>query len=307
MRCQQRVIKLVRAILCLGVFALLSATSLAAGRDGLTVYTVNYPLQYFAQRITGEYADVVFPAPPDQDPAFWQPSASTIADYQRADLILLNGAHYAKWVDRVALPRRKLVDTSAVFSDRYIRVEDAATHSHGPSGDHSHSGVAFTTWLDFDQAAAQAQAIADAMMRVRPEQGQVFSRNLAALQADLDRLDQAFAVVVAKHPQRYLLASHPVYQYFQRRFDINLRSVMWEPDQVPDPARWSELERILEHHPARWMIWESRPDPETVARLHGLGVESIVVDPAGNRPQTGDFLSVMQQNLTNLQRVFAAD
>jgi zinc transport system substrate-binding protein len=98
-----------------------------------------------------------------------------------------------------------------------------------------------------------------------------------------------------------------VYQYFQRRFGINLRSVMWEPDQVPDPARWSELERIRKHHPARWMIWESGPDPETVARLHGLGVESIVVDPAGNRPQTGDFLGIMQQNLTNLQRVFAAD
>ena len=128
------------------------------GADGsrLTVYTVNYPLQYFAQRIAGERAEVVFPAPGDVDPAFWQPSAEDIASYQRADLILLNGAGYAKWIQRVALPRRKLVDTSATFRDRYIQVDGAATHSHGPNGDHSHAGTAFTTWLDLELAHAQA-------------------------------------------------------------------------------------------------------------------------------------------------------
>ena len=29
------------------------------------IYTVSYPLQYFAQRIGGDEVDVVFPAPPD--------------------------------------------------------------------------------------------------------------------------------------------------------------------------------------------------------------------------------------------------
>ena len=34
----------------------------------LTVYVVNYPLQYFAERIGGEHVEVVFPAPgPDRD------------------------------------------------------------------------------------------------------------------------------------------------------------------------------------------------------------------------------------------------
>jgi len=35
----------------------------------LSVYTVNYPLQYFAEKIGGEYVDVQFPAPSDVDPA----------------------------------------------------------------------------------------------------------------------------------------------------------------------------------------------------------------------------------------------
>ncbi len=89
-------------------------------QDRLTVYAVNYPLQYFAERIGGNLVQVVFPAPEDVDPAFWKPDVATILAYQQADLILLNGAAYAAWVQVVSLPLSKLVNTSAAFADQYI-------------------------------------------------------------------------------------------------------------------------------------------------------------------------------------------
>jgi zinc transport system substrate-binding protein len=293
-----RVVHLV--ILC----AVLSAPVLASGQNRLTVYVVNYPLQYFAQRIAGEHAEVTFPTTGDEDPALWQPTIEIIAGYQQADLILLNGANYAKWVDRVSLPQRKLVDTSASFRDHYIHVKAGTTHSHGPGGDHSHTGTAFTTWLDFNQAAEQARAIADAMTRKQPALEEVFVRNFTALEADLLALDKLIQSIVATRPDLPLMASHPVYQYFQRRYGLNLQSVMWEPGEVPGEVQWTGLERILKEHPARWMIWESEPHPQSVKRLRGMGVESIVFNPAANRPEAGDFLSVMRQNVTHLQRVF---
>ena len=289
-----------RVILCVA----LSAPVLASGQDRMTVYVVNYPLQYFAQRIAGEYAEVTFPSPGDEDPAFWQPNVEIIGAYQQADLILLNGANYAKWVNRVSLPRRKLVDTSATFRDYYIHEKAGTTHSHGPGGDHSHTGTAFTTWLDFNQAVEQARAIADAMIRKRPELEEVFVRNFTALEADLLVLDKQIQSIVANKTDLPLVASHPVYQYFQRRYGLNLASVMWEPDEVPSEAQWSGLERILKEHPAHWMIWESAPHPQSVKRLRGMGVESIVFNPAANRQEAGDFLSVQQQNVKHLQRVF---
>ena len=36
----------------------------------LVIYTVNYPLAYFAERIGGDLVAVHFPAPEDVDPAF---------------------------------------------------------------------------------------------------------------------------------------------------------------------------------------------------------------------------------------------
>ena len=72
------------------------------------VYTVNYPLAYFAERIAGGSVKVVFPVPPDVDPAIWSPDAETIADYQQADLVLLNGAGYAGWLQRATPDGRGL-------------------------------------------------------------------------------------------------------------------------------------------------------------------------------------------------------
>ena len=51
------------------------------------------------------------------------------------------------------------------------------------------------------------------------------------------------------------------------------------------------------------MLWEAEPASENVERLRSLGVESIVFDPCGNRPEAGDFLSVMLKNAANLEDV----
>jgi zinc transport system substrate-binding protein len=293
-----------RSLAWIAAISLLLMSSFVMAEEKPVIYTVNYPLQYFAQRIAGEQADVTLPVPAGIDPAFWQPDAGTVIAFQQADLVLLNGAGYAKWVSRVSLPRRKLVDTSAGYRDRYLQAEEGVTHSHGREGGHSHSGVAFTTWLDFTLAVEQARAITAALTRLRPAAKDVFERNFSVLEQDLLALDSQVREVVAVDPDNSLLVSHPVYQYFKRRYGLNLTSVMWEPDVAPEAAQWSELRQLLKLHPSNWMVWEDNPNPESVAELRSLGVDSLVFDPCGNRPVDGDFLSVMQQNVQNLKRAF---
>jgi zinc transport system substrate-binding protein len=283
---------------------LVAAAQWALAEEKLRIYTVSYPLAYFAERIAGDLAAVTFPAPPDVDPAFWMPDAETIAAYQGADLILLNGADYAKWRNKVSLPRSRLVDTSRAFRDAYIRETGGVSHSHGPGGEHEHGGTAFTTWLDLDQAAQQAEAIAQALTRKRPDAKEQIERNLAALKGDLLGLDGRFEEIARREPRSPLLASHPVYQYLARRYGLNLRSVMWEPEEVPSEDEWTELAGMLKEHPAKWMIWEGEPTEKTIERLRALGVESVVVDPCANRPSAGDFLTVISENTKSLDRVF---
>ena len=288
------------------IVVILSSFSFADNNPSgkLTIYTVNYPLKYFAERIAVEHATVVFPAPKAVDPAYWMPDKKTIADYQKADLILLNGAHYAKWTEKVSLPRSKMVNTSRKFKDKYIKTKEAVTHSHGPGGKHAHEDVAFTIWLDLDLAVRQASEIKDALSRKRSSLKPIFERNFAALEKDLTALDREIKGIVSINQNQPLIVSHPVYDYLSERYELNIKSVHWEPDEIPNGIQWAELKRILKDHKAQWMIWEAEPIKKSVEILESTGVRSIVFDPCGNVPEEGDLLSVMQKNIESLKLAF---
>ncbi len=272
----------------------------ADSSDGLLIYTVNYPLAYFAERIVGNGGTVVFPAPADVDPAMWAPGPEVIAEYQKADLILLNGAGYAGWVANATLPRSRLVNTTAGLTEQLIPIEDSVTHSHGPTGDHSHGGTAFTTWLDPEIATAQARAVLEALTGVRPESAAEFRTAFAGLEADLAKTDAGLAAAAEALGGEPVLFSHPVYQYLQRRYNLNGYSVHWEPGEAPAEAEWRALESVLKQHPAKLMIWEGEPLPDTKRRLQEFGIKSVVFEPGGNRPGEGDWLDLMRQGTAAL-------
>jgi zinc transport system substrate-binding protein len=269
--------------------------------DKLVIYTVNYPLAYFAERIGGDLVEVHFPTPGDEDPAFWSPAAETIAAYQGADLILLNGAGYAKWVDRAALPPSRVINTSDAISDRLLPIEGTVTHSHGPEGEHEHGGYAFTTWLDPELAIRQAQAIEAAIAVLRPDDEPEISERLENLKNNLLDIDGRLAFAADALANEPLLFSHPLYQYHISRYGLNGVEVHWEPDLAPGGEAWGHLEKLLETHHAKWMLWEHEPLEATARGLEERGISSLVFDPCGNRPEEGDYLTVMATNAVALE------
>jgi zinc transport system substrate-binding protein len=274
-------------------------TDAAAGP--LRVVAVHYPLVYMAERIGGDVVTVDLPMPDDMDPAFWQPTPDDIAAIQTADLILLNGANYAKWTATATLPVSRLVNTTQAVEARYVTVEGAVSHSHGPEGEHSHGEVAFTTWLDPTMAMAQARAVAEAFVAARPESSSLFEANLAELVADLEALDAQLAATFSHFPDRTFVGSHPVYQYLAARYGLEIASVHFEPDEEPAEDAWRDLRRVLADRPAGVMLWEGAPLTRTAERLAEMGLMVVVFQPAGGRPARGDYLDVMRANVANLR------
>jgi zinc transport system substrate-binding protein len=52
------------------------------------------------------------------------------------------------------------------------------------------------------------------------------------------------------------------------------------------------------------MIWEGTPNPSTGEKLKKIGLESLTFDPCGNVPETGDYLSVIRENVRNFKKEF---
>lgn len=270
----------------------------------LIVYTVNEPLRYFVDRIGGKGVRAVFPMKEAGDPAFWEPSTEVLLDYQKADLIVRNGAEYARWMARASLPASRIVDSSRAFADHIIEIKNSVTHQHGPAGKHSHSGHAFTTWLDPKLAVQQALAVKEALSARLPEDAKGIEERFVALRRDLEDLDQQIAGIVAKKPDLPLLGSHPVYQYLGKRYSLSLVSVHWEPEEIPAEADWTQLEKILADHEATAMLWEAEPRAEVRSRLEKLGVRCLVYDPCASTPKQGDFLTRMRENVANLGKAW---
>ncbi|MHA7879910.1 MAG: metal ABC transporter substrate-binding protein [Saccharospirillum sp.] len=277
------------------LFALgLTGTGLA--QPTITVYSVSYPLAYFAERLAGEATEVVFPVPDDRDPAFWRPPIAVISDYQQADLILLNGAGYADWTANASLPRSALIDTSRAFRSDLIETE-SVTHSHGGDGEHTHAAVASHIWLDFRLASQQADAVAQALKRFLPAER--IDAELVTLKAELAELDQQAAALSSSAP---LLASHPRYQYLARRVGVRIESVQWPAGETPTDAQWQALDALLAQEPeARLFLWEAEPTEAAQQGIAERGLTGIWFDLADHPPRVGDFVSRMRDNLNALQ------
>jgi zinc transport system substrate-binding protein len=274
---------------------------------GALVVASNYPLYFFASRIAEGIdgrPEIVFPDVVG-DPALWTPSAEQIQLLQAADLVLLNGAGAESWLNLMTLDQRRLRDTTAAIASELIPLNDSIQHQHGPEGEHSHQGTAFTTWLDPTLAIAQAQSITSALIELSPLRAEQYQGNMAQLEQELGDLDAQLKEVFARFDGRPVLFSHPVYQYLQRRYSINGQSVHWEPDEEPSTPDWIELQQILSKHPATVMIWEHKPLETTARRLSNADIKSVEFHTVANRPGEGDYFSAMRDNARQIEESVA--
>jgi len=280
-----------------------------------SVYTTFYPTTYMAQRIGGGAVDVRCPVPVGEDPVFWQPTAAQIAEYQKADLIVINGAAYEHWVDTAALPLAKVIDTASPFASEFINFK-TTTHSHGAGGAHSHTGVDGHTWMDPLLATRQAQQIETAFSHRWPDRAKGFQKNLAELASDLQALSERFARLVPQLKACRLLANHPAYAYLARRYGLSVEVIDVDPEIEPTDLQWKTIETRLaglvrsDDDVAVIMLFESAPVPAIAQRLSTLKVRVVEFDPCESAP-SGDsaspatYLTVMNSNIDRLSAAVA--
>ena len=268
----------------------LTVSGQALAQETPRVVTVNYALQYMAERLLDGDAEVVFPVPDDVDPSFWRPSIADITAIQSADLIVLNGAGFASWVDRVSLPRSKTVTTAAGLAERFI-ITETITHSHGDGGEHAHEGLAAYTWLDLTMAAAQAEAMADAITARDLAAPDGVAERLTDLLADFEQLDRDTRTRLANAQGVAMIATHPRYQYLARRYALNINALEWEAGAMPTPAQLDALDTLAAETGAGVIIWEAAPPPEAIAAAAERGLQSAVFPPLAQIAEPRDFVA----------------
>jgi len=281
------------------------------------IMTTFYPTTYFASRIAGPHAVVVCPLPEGEDPIFWTPTREVIGDYQKADLVLVNGASFEKWTATATLPMSRVVDTAAPLGASLITFE-TVTHRHGSGGEHTHEGVDGHTWVDPVNARMQAGEIEAALADRYPDHAADFRAGFESLARDLDGLGGSLAELKPATAEAGLLASHPAYNYLARRQGWAITNIAMDPEQAAseaelvavgaaaDAARAAGKRRVV-------MLWEAEPPAATISALRErFGVESVVFSPceslgAEERAAGDDYLSIMRRNIESLKAALTGE
>jgi zinc transport system substrate-binding protein len=155
------------------------------------------------------------------------------------------------------------------------------------------------------QAIEQAKAIRARLAEALPAQASVIDANYQALERDLRDIDARLESAVGTSHGLPLLFSHPIYDYLIRRFELNGRSVQWEPEAMPSEEEFARLAETLKEHPAKWMVWEDEPGSAIRTKLRELGVECVVVNPGSNMgTDWSGWLELQLANTQEFARVF---
>ena len=271
--------------------------------DGRVLATF-FPLESMATVIAGDAVEVHCPLPAGADPQFHKPTRAELALYQRASLVLTNGAGFERWLASASLPPSRVVDTASQFSEPLIE-HTGMTHSHGFEGDHSHAGTDGHYWLDPLLAREQARRCAEAMSRAFPEHAGTFAAGLARLEAELGALHERFASSIPQGTR--LIASHPAYDYLARRYTWEVHSLDLDPHSPLSEVQLAELEHLNGSLEPALILWESEALPATRESLEShLSLRSVVFSPAENpsaaqRAEGATFLDILTTNLLLLE------
>ena len=247
------------------------------------IVVTSQPLLQMTQAMIGDTAEVIIVVPTDTSSPDWSPTADDARIMQQAGLILISGAGYEPWKDRVSLPGSRVHDTAAGYYDELIRIPDAVTHQHGPDGPHSHPGTVWATWLDPELCAAQLHQVSINCERLLPDRKQSIESAEAKFSAELNTLNSTIASIIAAANGEALVvfSDAPHYQYLVQRLGWTLRYVHWDAaDTISAKNRTELLDAFKAHTSNRDPIFlmDSRRSPETEALVRESGGIVVRID-----------------------------
>ena len=219
--------------------------------EPVTIAVTSYPLLAIAKQIAGDSAHIELFISNEMSPN-WTPQADVIRKMQQSSRILISGGDYEPWLQRVTLPRSRLVDTAQGYYDQLIRIPDAVMHQHGPEGGHTHPGVVWATWLDPRLVMSQLDQTRDVLLDILPDSAASIRKASDGLTQKFRRLDtrlEQFAAATA-NVRITVLGDAPVYQYLTQRLGWALNYVhLSSQSPLPDKDREALQKAIAEQQP----------------------------------------------------------
>ncbi len=146
-------------------------------------------------------------------------------------------------------------------------------HAHGEYDPH--------IWLDPSNAKVILKEMAEHLIEKDQKNTSVYKSNLKKALKDLDKLTKDVKSELNKDFKSIVF--HDAYQYFEKRFDVNvLGAFTVNTDVLPGAEQLSEIREIIEHDKVSCVFSEPQFNPDIInAVAKDMNISTGVLDPLG--------------------------
>lgn len=281
--------------------------------EKMLIYTTVYPLQYFTERIGGEFVDVQSIYPPGTDEHVFEPTQKDMMALAKADLFFYIGLGLEGFVQKT----EKTLQTEDVqfipVADSIDREQLGSGHSHEEEShdehDHHHdSAVDPHVWISPFLSTLLAEKIKDELADELPEHAEQFQANYETLYDELEGLDRQFKTMADAAPNKTFFVSHAAFGYLASTYGLQQLAVSGLDSQnEPSQKQLASIVQEAQEKNIHYILFEQNVSSklaEVIQKelgaktltLHNLSVltdEDIVNEE--------DYFTLMKHNLEVLK------
>ena len=322
----------------LTISALLGATALvlagcastptdAADGDAVQVVASTSVYGDIVSAIAGDAVEVTsIVTSSSQDPHSYEASASDQLTISRADLIVENGGGYDSFIDSLieASGSEAHVITAAEYSHDWPENEghdhanedaeatEEADHDHDHAGHDHVEGFNEHVWYDPHTIEHVAEAIAEELTELVPDEAATFESGLAAFVDGVAGLETSLSDIAAAHEGEKIFVTEPVPLYLTAAAGLEnvtpeaFSEAVEEGQDVP-PATLLEATTLLGAGDVRVLIANSQTGgAETTQVIQTAEADGIpVIEFSEILPEGESYLTWMAKNIDELAGVLA--
>ena len=262
-----------------------------------------YPLAYAAEGIAGDLAEVVSLAGPGVEPHDLELTPGDVAKINDADLVV----YIPEFIPALDAVVKTLDQSKVINATQGITLISGDSHSHEGEESHSeeegHSDESATDphiWLNPSNMVLIGNSIAQALSALTSDSA--INENRSSFENALTTLASDYTAKLANCSIKALVVSHEAFGYIANAYGFEQVGISGlSPEAEPSPARLAEVAKIAKAENATTIYYESLVDPKVAKTLADeLKISAEMLDPLESPPASGDYLSVMAQNLDTL-------
>ncbi|MGK0388453.1 MAG: ABC-type Zn uptake system ZnuABC Zn-binding protein ZnuA [Maribacter sp.] len=273
-------------VFCCSVFAL-------QAQDKPAVLATASMISDMASNIFGDKADVQMIVPLGGDPHLFEPTPNAAKKVNEADLILMNGLTFEGWLTELVENSGTKAETVRVTEGLKAITSEVYTNATDPHA-----------WMDVSNAIIYSENILKAAKKLIPNEAAYFDDNFNKYKAELEAVDKYIIEKINSIPekQRVLITSHDAFQYYGKKYGIQLKSSMGtSTDADVQTSDMIALQKVITETGVPAIFVESTINPKLIEQLakdNGIVIGGeLFADSLGDKESGADtYIKMMKRN-----------